>query len=346
MEKPILTRETIQMALDTKTKPPGSLGRMEDLAAQLAMIQGTLRPNVNQQRVVVFAASHGIATEGVSAYPSSVTAQMVRNFTAGGAAICVMCRTLGVQLRVVDVGVDDSACDLGAETTPFRRIPIRKGGTSSFLNQTAMTSTECQQAMQAGADEVRRAIADGMHILGIGEMGIGNTTSASALSAAITGLPAETLVGRGTGVDEATLAHKRQIVRQALSHHAEVTDPVARLACFGGFEIAAMTGAILEAYAQRFPIVIDGFISTSAALAAHAMQPKVLEVCFFSHCSAEKGHKALLEHLKAMPILDLDLRLGEASGTALAMPLLKAAASILSDMATFDSAGVSDKCSA
>jgi nicotinate-nucleotide--dimethylbenzimidazole phosphoribosyltransferase len=346
MDQPTLTREAIQLALDSKTKPPGSLGRMEDLAAQLAMIQGTLRPFVDQQRVVIFAGSHGIAAEGVSAYPASVTAQMVRNFTSGGAAICVMCRSLGVDLRIVDVGVDDSECDLRAETPTFRRAPVRKSGTSSFLNQPAMTAAECQQAMQVGADEVRRAVADGMQILGIGEMGIGNTTAASALSAAISGLSAEVMVGLGTGVNAATLAHKIQVVQAALSHHAEVTDALARLACYGGFEIAAMTGAILEAYRQRFPIVIDGFISTAAAVAAHALEPAVLGVCFFSHCSAEKGHSALLRQLQAEPILDLDLRLGEATGSALAMPLLKAAASILRDMATFSSAGVSEKRSA
>ncbi|CAN5911689.1 nicotinate-nucleotide--dimethylbenzimidazole phosphoribosyltransferase [soil metagenome] len=334
----------IQYALDAKTKPPGSLGRLEILAGQLAQVQGSLTPQVDRQRICVFAASHGIAEEGVSAYPAAVTAQMVLNFLSGGAAICVLCRTQGIDLRVIDLGVDEGASPLPWDHSLLRRTAVRPTGTRSFLHEAAMTMEECQRALKIGAEEVTLAKTHGVQMLGLGEMGIGNTTSASALGIALTSLPLELLVGRGTGVDDAVLGKKQIIVRQALAYHStSMNHPLDWLVAVGGYEIAAMTGAVLEAYAQKLPLVIDGFIGTAAVLVAHAMEPRVLEVCFFSHCSAESGHAPLLKYLGVRPILDLGLRLGEASGAALAMPILRAAAHMLSDMATFESAGISDK---
>jgi nicotinate-nucleotide--dimethylbenzimidazole phosphoribosyltransferase len=334
---------SIQAALDSKTKPPGSLGRLETLAAQLGAIQNTLTPCMDRQRICIFAGSHGITDEGVSAYPASVTAQMVLNFLSGGAAINVLTRAQGIGLRVIDCGVDDRESPLPVAHEGLRRAPVCQNGTISFLRACAMTNEECRTAMTIGASEVTAAVADGIELLGLGEMGIGNTTSASALAALLTGISSDKLVGRGTGVSDEGLARKREIVAQALGFHATVTEPVARLAAVGGFEIAAMTGAVLEAYAQKLPVVIDGFISTAAVVAAHALEPRVLEVCIFSHCSAESGHRHLLSFLQVEAVLDLGLRLGEGSGAALAMPIIKSAARILSEMATFTSANVTEK---
>ncbi len=333
----------IQAALDGKTKPQGSLGKLEDLAAQLARIQNTLAPCVDRQRVCVFAASHGISAEGVSAYPAAVTAQMVLNFLAGGAAIHVLCQTAGIHLRVIDMGVDDVASPLPNDHPGLRRAAIKPAGTDSFIRGPAMRLESCEMAMRCGAEEVERAVADGIQMLGIGEMGIGNTTSASTLCAALTHFTPEQLVGRGTGVNDATLEHKKATVRQALALHAGANSPVEWLAAVGGFEIAAMVGVILECHAQKLPVVIDGFIATSAVLVAHAMQPDILETCFFSHCSAEGGHQLILDFLNVSPMLDFGMRLGEASGAALVMPLLRAAAHLMSDMATFEKAGVSQQ---
>ncbi len=340
-----LSSPEIQSALDLKTKPPGSLGKLETLAAQLAAQQNTLTPSVDHQRICIFAASHGIAHEGVSAYPAAVTAQMVLNFLSGGAAINVLTRAQGIDLRVIDCGVDDSASPLPTEHPGLRRAAIRPAGTFSFLKGPAMSENEALAAMAIGASEVTYARQDGIQLLGIGEMGIGNTTSASALAALFSKTPSIEWVGRGTGIDDQTLAHKQRVISQALARHAECELPVERLAALGGFEIAAMTGAILEAYTQRLPLMIDGFICSVAVMVAQTLEPRVLENCFFSHCSAESGHLRLLKFLGVEPILDLGLRLGEASGAALAMPILRAAAKILSEMATFSSAGVTAKTS-
>lgn len=333
----------IQAALDEKTKPQGSLGRLELIAAQLATIQETLTPQVDRQRICIFAASHGIAAEGVSAYPATVTAQMVLNFLAGGAAINVLTRANGIELRVIDCGVNDLESPLPPTHPSLRRAAIRPTGTHSFLDAAAMSEAETRMAMALGAGEVNEAVADGIELLGLGEMGIGNTTSASALAAFFTRLPLKDLIGRGTGIDDPGLAHKQQVISQALLFHSDCAQPLERLAAVGGFEIAAMTGAVLEAHRKKLPVVIDGFISTAAVIVAHAMEPRVLDICIFSHCSAECGHAALLEYLKVQPILSLELRLGEGSGAALAMPLVKSAARILSEMATFSTAGVTDR---
>lgn len=329
-----------QHAIDNKTKPPGSLGYLEEIAVRLAVLQGTLKPNVAHKRILTFAGSHGVAAEGVSAYPAAVTGQMVRNFVAGGAAINVLARHGGIDLRVIDVGVDDDLSDLKAPN--FFNCRVRRG-TRNFAVEPAMTIAECEAAVQVGREQVRAAVADGIQLIGIGEMGIANTTSASALVAGLGLVPAESSVGRGTGVTDEGVALKARVVKGALETHqrAVAAGPKELLAAVGGFEIAAMTGVVLEASALRLPVVIDGFITTAAAAVALAIDPDASEVCFFAHSSNERGHRLVLEQLKGHPLLDLGLRLGEGTGAALAMHLIEAAARILCEMASFESAGVS-----
>ncbi len=339
-----ISLEKIQATLDAKTKPPQSLGKLEEIALRLGYIQQTLTPRADRQRICVFAGSHGIAAEGVSAYPEAVTAQMVHNFLNGGAAINALCRAQGIELRVVDSGVDDGLSPLPDAAPHFKRRSGAAKGTVSFLARAAMSGEECAAAMTCGAEEVDAAVADGVEVMGIGEMGIGNTTSAAAVICGITGYAPAQLTGRGTGVDERVWKHKCEVVRAACVHHKEnCRSGMDWLAAVGGFEIAAMVGAVLRAYEKRLPIVVDGFICGAAVVVAHAINPQVLEVCFFSHCSMEAGHPLVLSFLKQEAILDLRLRLGEGSGAALAMPLLKAAAYMIADMASFDSAGVSQK---
>lgn len=330
-----------QAEFDRKTKPLGSLGKLESLGVQLAAVQGTLQPCVKRKRMLVFASSHGIASEGVSAYPPEVTAQMTLNFLRGGAAINVLARLGGIDVRIINAGVCGDFSQFSAPH--FRNAPIRQG-TRNFLYEPAMTPDECTQALELGKSEVALAQRDGIELLGIGEMGIGNTTAASALCAALLPLAVEQLVGRGTGIDDARLARKVQVVKTALERYrAHCHTPQDWLAAVGGFEIAAMTGAVLAAFEHRLPIVIDGFIATAAALVALQHHPAVRSVCFFGHCSDEAGHRLVLAQLGADPILDLKMRLGEGTGAALAMHILDAAASLLSEMATFESAGVSQK---
>jgi nicotinate-nucleotide--dimethylbenzimidazole phosphoribosyltransferase len=337
-----LTAAEVQRALDEKTKPVGSLGRLESAALQLALLQQTLQPRVERQRMGIFAASHGIVQAGVSAFPASVTAQMVRNFVSGGAAIAVLCRALGVELEIWDLGVDDGAVPLPQAHEQLHRYPVRAGGTRCFLNEPAMTYAELETALAVGRTFVDKAVAEGVEVIGLGEMGIGNTTAASALCEALTGLAG--LCGRGTGVDDAGLARKTAVVAQALDFHAPHCQSMLDwLRCVGGYEIAAMVGVILAAHERRLAVVVDGFIVTAAAVVAHGVRPACLEACFFSHVSAEGGHARVLQHLGVQPLLDLGLRLGEGTGAALAMPLIKSAARILTEMATFSSAGVAEK---
>lgn len=319
--------------------PAGALGRLEPLALQLAGIQQTLAPRVDRKRILTFAADHGIAGEGVSAFPQEVTAQMVANFAKGGAAINVLCRDGGIEHFVFDVGVaTDLECD-GVVSLPVRR------GTRNFLKEPAMTAEECEQARKVGADAVSAARDDGIDLLGIGEMGIGNSTSAAALFCAILDLSPDEVVGRGTGVDDEGLNRKVKAVKAALQRHRGTCQgrPSAWLAAVGGFEIAAMSGAIEQAAALSLPLVVDGFIATSAAAVSMAENPLARECLFFSHCSAEGGHRRVLETLGVEPILDLDLRLGEGTGAALAMSIVSGAAALLREMATFQSAGVAEK---
>jgi nicotinate-nucleotide--dimethylbenzimidazole phosphoribosyltransferase len=327
----------IQSALDEKTKPPGSLGRLERLAHDLARIQGRLQPTLNQPRVVVFAADHGISHAGVSAYPREVTAQMVANFAHGGAAVCVLARNAGAELEVIDVGVDgDTSANVNVVQDKCAN------GSANFLSRCALTKTELRHALGAGERAVLRAHAAGCDLLALGEMGIGNTSSAAALLSALLKLPAARTTGAGTGVSGPELRHKRAVINQALKRVSgrEFT-PRALLAEFGGFEIAAIVGALLKARGLRLPILIDGFIVTVAALIAVRIDPRVRANLLFAHVSAEAGHRLALQALNAEPLLDWQMRLGEGSGAALVIPLCRAAINILNEMATFASAAVS-----
>ncbi len=324
----------IDAALDAKTKPPGSLGELERLAAQVARVQRRLDPQIEHAQTLVFAGDHGIAASGVSAYPAAVTAQMVANFLAGGAAICVLSRQFGAELTVVDAGV---AVDLD----PHPRLLARKigYGTANFAEEPAMSASACAAALRAGIVIGSGYPSNGALILG--EMGIGNTTSAAALMHALTGLPVGACVGRGTGIDDAALARKTLAIQTAVEKLGASGDALESLRRFGGFEIAMMCGAMLGAGAKRQLVVVDGFIATAAAAVALALAPALRDYCVFAHVSAESPHRRWLETLGARPLLDLNLRLGEGSGAILALPLLRAAAAILREMATFASASVS-----
>ncbi|WP_220808325.1 nicotinate-nucleotide--dimethylbenzimidazole phosphoribosyltransferase [Noviherbaspirillum aridicola] len=325
----------LDAAIDNKTKPRGSLGRLESLAKQIGLVQQSVRPQLREPSILVFAGDHGVTEEKISPFPQSVTWQMVENFLAGGAAINVFAAQNGCALHVVDAGVNH---DFG----PRERLLDRKQGygTRNFLHEPAMSVEACARAMEAGAD-----LAASMpgNLIGFGEMGIGNTTSAAALMHRLTGLPLEDCVGAGAGMPPEGIAHKQRVIAQALRRHADADTPLQILAAFGGYEIAMMAGAMLGAAARRKLILVDGFIVTAALLAAARMAPALTDYCVFSHCSNERGHALMLSHLGASPLLQLGLRLGEGSGCALALPLVQAAAGFLCGMATFDSAGVSDQ---
>lgn len=324
-----VTLEAALLALEGKLKPPGSLGRLEDWAAQLAVLQGTLEPRVERARVLVFAADHGVAAEGVSAYPASVTAGLMRVSALGTTGIGVLGRALGVEVEVVDVGVDD---DLGG-LDGIVHAKVRRGSRNLAAGP-ALDDDELAAALAAGRQAVRRAAADGVAAVGLGEMGIGNTTAASALLSALTGAPAEETVGRGSGVDDATLAHKRRVVARALAlHDGRLDGPRSALAAVGGLELAAIAGAAAEAAGTGLAVVADGFISTVAVLAAARLEPAIRPALFFAHRSAERGHSIALEALAARPLLDLGLRLGEGTGAAIGLRLLAAAADLLREMA-------------
>ncbi len=316
--------------------PQGALGRLEELGIQLGLIQKTLKPCVDAQTIIVFAADHGIAERGVSAYPKSVTWQMVLNFIAGGAAINVFSRANDIDLRIVDAGVDHNF-----HGRPGLIDAKIDRGTADFCMGPAMTLQQCAAAVQAGARITAEVLVETQaDLLGFGEMGIGNTSSAAALCARMLDVPIDQCVGRGTGIDDVALGHKRELLRGAIRLHSNVREPLDLLACLGGFEIAMIVGAMLAAARARKAIIIDGYIVTSALLVAHRIQPAVLDYCIFAHRSAEPGHALALNKLNARPLLDFGLRLGEGSGAALAMPLVKCAARMLSQMASFESASV------
>jgi len=321
---------------DRLTKPTGSLGRLEELSVQLAGMTGRAFPNIEPPVAFVFAADHGVAAQGVSAYPAAVTAQMAHNYARGGAVINALAAEIGARLIVTDVGIGE---DLPPEL-PLGRHKIRRG-TADWTQGNAMTIPEARAAMQVGWDVFNGVDEVGLAL--VGEMGIGNTTTAAALAAAMTGEPAESLVGRGTGIDDAMLAHKRAVVQIGLERHRNCVGISETLAALGGLEIAAMAGAILAAGARRVPVLLDGFIATCAALVAVRYAPATRNFLVAAHRSPEPGHSVLLRHLGLMPLLDLGLRLGEASGAALAVPLLRASVRILRDVATFEDAGVSDR---
>ncbi|WP_354682109.1 nicotinate-nucleotide--dimethylbenzimidazole phosphoribosyltransferase [Cupriavidus necator] len=329
-------RPALRAAIDDKTKPLGALGRLESLALQLGLILGTQRPALQRPTVIVFAADHGVADAGVSAYPAEVTAQMVQNFLAGGAAINVFSRQHGIALEIVDAGVR-----VPLPATPGLVNCRIADGTRNFAAEPAMTAEQATAAMTAGMARVLRHAQQGCNVIGFGEMGIANTSAAACLMQRLTGRPLDDCIGRGTGLDDAGLARKREVLARALALHAGAQSPLEVLATFGGFEIAMMAGAFLAAAASRMVILVDGFIASAALLVAQRLDPNVLQYCVFTHCSHERGHRALLEHFGAEPLLALELRLGEGTGAALAWPLVASAAAFLNEMATFSGAGVS-----
>lgn len=327
------------------TKPPGSLGKLEEIACRMVAIQETLSPRVDRKCIVVFAADHGVTEEGVSPYPSEVTAQMVANFLRGGAAINAVAASVGADLIVVDAGVafPIPATDLSSRSIRFVQKPIRKG-TRNFAKEPALTVDETVRAIQLGYEIAREAGHSGVKLLGMGEMGIGNTTSASAVTAALTGYPAAAVTGRGTGVNDGALARKRTVIEQALRLHAPRPDDVLHiLQSLGGLELAALVGLCLGAAANQIAIVCDGFITSASAAVAVKLCPAVADYLFWGHLSTEPGHAMLLDTLDTKPLLDLGMRLGEGTGAALAMAVIDAAVRTYVDMATFESAGVSDQ---
>ncbi|MES2362013.1 MAG: nicotinate-nucleotide--dimethylbenzimidazole phosphoribosyltransferase [Pseudomonadota bacterium] len=321
--------------IDNKTKPVGSLGQLEDLALQLGLIQRSDVLTFQDPQMVVFAADHGIAADGVSAFPQAVTMQMVANMLAGGAAINVLSRQHGFALQVVDAGV---AADL--EDHP-QLIKKKIGyGTKNICKHPAMSEEQLHAALQAGADIVKSLPGN---VVAFGEMGIANTSAAALLLNRLTGIALKDATGRGTGLTDPQLRHKRKVLMLALLRHPDAVQPMQALATLGGFEIAMMTGAMLQAASQRRVILVDGFIAGAAALVAHKLAPQVLHYMVFCHRSAERGHRLLLDHLKARALLDLDMRLGEGTGALLAWPLLQSAARLMNEMASFASAGISGK---
>ena len=326
--------------INNKTKPLGALGQLEHLALQIGRIQKTLTPALSNPQILVFAGDHGAAKAGVSAYPQDVTWQMVENFLAGGAAINVFAKHNGLGLRVIDAGV---AHDFGVREG---LVDAKIGpGTRNYIEEPAMGAHECAAALVKGAEIARKLADEGCNVLGFGEMGIGNTASASLITHALTGASLEDCVGRGTGLDDAGLARKRDLLAKAVARAAlpADADPMNVLAEFGGFEIVMMAGAMLGAAERGMTLLIDGFIVTSALLAASRIAPSIREYCVFCHRSAEPGHLAQLNDLQAEPLIDLGLRLGEGTGAALAWPLVSAAVAFLNEMASFASAGVSEK---
>lgn len=334
------TRQThFQQVIDQKTKPLGALGGLESVALQVALIQQTETPQLTNPYIAVFAADHGITAEGVSAYPSDVTYQMVQNFRAGGAAINVFCRQNGLQLVVCDVGVRG----VFEENTPnFVKFKVAHG-TQNMRQQPAMTANETAAAMDAG-----RLVVDGLHhrgcnVIGFGEMGIGNTSSAALLMHRLLQLPLGQCVGRGTGLTDDQLAHKLTILTDVANRYEELNDPIDLLSAMGGFELAAIAGGMLRAAEQGMVVLVDGFIATAALLVARGLDPAVLDYCVFCHQSDEAGHRLMLSHLGVRPLLSLGMRLGEGTGCALAYPLIEAAVAMLNNMASFTSAGVSQQ---
>ncbi|WP_020166376.1 nicotinate-nucleotide--dimethylbenzimidazole phosphoribosyltransferase [Methyloversatilis discipulorum] len=331
---------TLQACLDNKTKPLGALGRLEALALQIGQVLGSSAPEPGQAHLLVCAGDHGTLRDargrGLSAYPADVTWQMVENFLAGGAAINVLAREGGMALHIADCGVaHDFAPRDGLIDAKVAH------GTASWFDGPAMTPAQCAQALNNGARIARDIAAGGARVLGFGEMGIGNTASASLITHLLTGAPMDDCVGRGTGLGDAALADKKRVLAALAAGYDGPRDAFSVLTAFGGFEIATMAGAMLGAAQSRMLLLIDGFISSAAALVAQAHAPALRHYCVFSHRSQERGHAIQLEHMQALPLLDLDLRLGEGTGAALAWPLVRAAAAILRDMASFESAGVS-----
>jgi nicotinate-nucleotide--dimethylbenzimidazole phosphoribosyltransferase len=335
----ITTAQLAAQRQSVLTKPSGSLGKLENLSIQLAGITGFLYAPLDQKVVIIMAADHGVTAEGVSAYPSEVTRQMVFNFLNGGAAINVLCRQAGARVQVVDMGV----------ATDFENIPGLAHhkvayGTKNLAIGPAMTNAQAEEAILTGIKVVNHEIDAGLDIVATGDMGIGNTTPSACIASAMTGLPPKQIAGRGTGVDDQGLKRKISIVERALEiNKPNPQDAMDVLCKVGGFEIAGLAGVMIGAASQRKPVVVDGFISTAAALIAVGLSPNVQPYLIAAHCSVENGHRAMLDHLHLEPLLDLNLRLGEGTGAVLAFHLAESAVRILREMATFEEAGVSQK---
>ena len=328
-----------QARLDRLTKPIGSLGRLEELAARYVMITGEMKPTLPRGVVFTFAADHGVTVEGVSAYPAAVTPQMVLNFLRGGAGVNVLARHAGIDVRVVDIGVN-----FDFEAVPGLIHKKVMPGTKNLMVESAMSLAQAEQALTIGVELAAEAAQQGVGLIGTGEMGIGNTTASSAIAAVMTGRPVAEVTGRGTGIDDAGHARKIDVIQRALdSHRMNSRNTMEVLAAVGGLEIGGLAGLMLGAAAARIPVVLDGFIAGAAALIAVGLQPRCKDYLIASHQSVERGHQAILEHLGLKPLFDLDLRLGEGTGACLGMSLFFAAIKIFTEMATFDEAGVSER---
>ncbi|GAC1465209.1 MAG: nicotinate-nucleotide--dimethylbenzimidazole phosphoribosyltransferase [Ktedonobacteraceae bacterium] len=338
---PPLDQDTMVLARTRQqqlTKPPGSMGRLEDIAIQIAGITHQVLPVIQRKAVIIMAADHGVTVEGVSAYPSAVTPQMVHNFLYGGAAINALARQAGAEVVVVDIGVAESMQhpNLLSHKVAF--------GTANMTQGSAMTQEQVHAAIMIGMNVATSLIQQGVDLLATGDMGIGNTTASSAITAVLAHVPVQLVTGRGTGIDDAQLAHKIATIERAIAHNQpDATDPLDVLAKVGGLEIAGLVGVMLASAMHRVPIVIDGFISGAAALVATRLVPAVCDYLLAGHVSVERGHHIILEQLKLAPILDLNLRLGEGTGAVLAMTIIDAALCVHRDMATFAESGVSDK---
>ena len=331
--------EKAKLRLDSLTKPIESLGRLETIARQYAAIREDLKPSIKRKMIFTFAGDHGVVEEGVSAYPREVTVQMVLNMLAGGAAINVLAKHVGAKVVVVDIGVDH-------DFEPAEGFIIKKVnyGTKNFTKGPAMTHAEALQSIRTGMELADEYAGRGVDIIGTGEMGIGNTTPSSAILSVFTGLKAEEVTGRGTGIDDEGLQKKAFIIEKAISvNRPDPENPMDVLAKVGGFEIGGIAGLIIGCASHRIPVVVDGFISTAGALIAVAMNPVINEYIFYSHLSSEAGHKQMLEKLGQKPVLNLDMRLGEGTGAAIAMSVIEAAVKVMKEMATFESAGVDGK---
>jgi nicotinate-nucleotide--dimethylbenzimidazole phosphoribosyltransferase len=325
--------------IDRKTKPVGALGRLEQLAVQIGRIQNTLEPRLIRPHILVFAADHGIASEGVSAYPQEVTYQMVMNFLHGGAAINVFCRQHGIEWKVVDAGVDH---DFPKEIDGLVHIKAGKG-TGNFKVEPAMSVAQAHFCIDNSANLVKEVARTGCTVIGFGDMGIGNTSSAAMLMSVLCNIPLEFCVGMGTGLDDDALQRKKEVLQEALNKHGKPNTPLKALTTYGGFEIAQIAGAILQASECGMIILIDGFIASSAFLVAYAIEPKVKDYCIFCHQSHEHGHQLLLQHLNAEPLVNLNMRLGEGTGAAVAYPIVQSAVNFLNEMASFESASIATK---
>ncbi len=331
-------KESLQHKIDFKTKPLGALGTLEKLALQIGTVQNSLSPTLQNPTIIVFAGDHGIAKEGVSAYPQEVTFQMVMNFLNGGAAINVFCKQNNIDLKIVNSGVN-----FNFEPNPNLIDAKIANGTTSFLQAKAMTETHLKQCFTKGNEIVSQVFENGCNVIGFGEMGIGNTSSAAMLMSKLCDLPLEKCVGRGTGLNNEQLENKIAILKQAQEFHGNIDDPKVVLQTFGGFEIAQMCGAMLAAFEKNMLILVDGFIATSAFLVAFKLKPELKHNAIFCHLSDEFGHQNLLNYLEAEPLLKLNLRLGEGTGCAIAYPIIESAVTFLNNMASFESAAVSNK---